>query len=173
MAVNLSSKHILNSNLGNMINRALWDHRIPAQNLKLEVTETALVENIDIAIEQLQKLRKLGCKIAIDDFGTGYSSLEYLQRLPLDVLKLDRAFVKEVEVSRKPLAIARTVCDLARLLDLQVVAEGVETISQAELLESLGVGYLQGYWFRTPAPGIEMTQWLASDEAHRFERIFR
>lgn len=173
VAINLSSAHLLNDQLVPMIADSLSECGMPGSALELEVTETALIEQVRVASERLQMLRVLGCKVAIDDFGTGYSSLEYVQRLPLDVIKLDRSFVQEVEISRIPLAIARMVCDLAKLLELEVVAEGVETLAQAELLESVGVNMLQGYWIHAPETAEVMTQWLGSEEVRLFERILR
>jgi len=173
MSVNLASRHILSGDLVEMIRRVLERTGVSPSLLKLEVTETVLIEQMDVAAEQLTKVREMGCSIAIDDFGTGYSSLLYLQRLPLDLLKLDRAFVREMVLERRPLAIARTICELAVVLGLDVIAEGVETIPQAELLESLGVKYLQGHWFKEPTEGVPLTEWLDSNEVHRFSRIIR
>lgn len=160
VAVNLASRHILSGELPSIIAQALQDSGLPPSVLKLELTETVVVENMEAAVEQLQHLRSLGCRVAIDDFGTGYSSLQYLQKLPLDVLKLDRAFVQGIETSETTSAIARTICELAKLLGLDVVAEGVETEAQAKLLASVGAGYLQGFYFARPEPMSAIELWL-------------
>ena len=160
VAVNLASRHILSGELPQIISRALADTGVSPSALKLEVTETVLVNNLEAAVEQLQELRALGCRVAIDDFGTGYSSLEYLQKLPLDVLKLDRTFVVEIENDEKTRAIAKTICELASLLGLDVVAEGVETAGQQALLEGLGAGYMQGFLFCRPEPASSIELWL-------------
>lgn len=124
--------------------------------LKLELTESLLLENADSAIAHMTKLRNLGVRFSLDDFGTGYSSLSYLKRLPLDQLKIDQSFVRDVMTDANDAAIARTVVALAQSLDLSVIAEGVETEEQRALLESFGCTAWQGYLFGRPAPVDDM-----------------
>jgi EAL domain-containing protein (putative c-di-GMP-specific phosphodiesterase class I) len=116
----------------------------------LEITETALLRHTDSSAELLRRLREHGFRIALDDFGTGYSSLAYLRDLPISALKIDRSFVAGMADHRDTLAIVASIVDLARAVDVEVVAEGVETAEQAALLEGLGVATAQG-WLWSPA----------------------
>ncbi len=108
--------------------------------------------DVQFALTQLQELRDLGIKIAIDDFGTGYSSLAYLSRFPINILKVDREFIKELPFNKDSITICRSIIELAHNLNLTIVAEGVENQDQLEFLESLGVEELQGYHFDKPLP---------------------
>jgi EAL domain-containing protein (putative c-di-GMP-specific phosphodiesterase class I) len=123
---------------------------LPASQVVLEITETALLRHTDSSAELLRRLRDHGFRIALDDFGTGYSSLAYLRDLPISALKIDRSFVADMAEHRDTLAIVASIVDLARAVDVAVVAEGVETAEQAELLEGLGVPTAQG-WLWSPA----------------------
>lgn len=161
VAVNVAPQHLLGGALPDSVTASLRKAGLRPEHLKLEITETALVENMDAAIEQLQALRKIGCRIALDDFGTGYSSLEYLQTLPVDVLKLDRTFVDKIDNSEKALAIARTVCELATTLSLEIVAEGIEHWPQATRLKMLGVDLFQGFYFCEPLAPEQVAEWVA------------
>ena len=131
--------------------RALLAARgVPASSLMIELTESALAESPQEVATVLGGLRELGVRVALDDFGTGYSSLSYLAGLPVDELKIDRSFVTELGTSSTSLTLARTVVQLARALDLLTVAEGVETIEQADLLRGMGCQLGQGYLFSRP-----------------------
>ena len=121
-------------------------------DVKLEITETLLVENFDHAIEALQKLKSLGVLIAIDDFGTGYSSLSYLHQFPLDTLKIDRAFVVNMHESDNSRRIVRSIVQLALSLNMSIVAEGIEEKEQLSTLHALGSHYGQGYLMSKPLP---------------------
>lgn len=127
--------------------------------LKLEITESSLMDNTQKIIQCLQKCRAAGIQISIDDFGTGYSSLSYLKNLPIDVLKIDRAFVSKIE-ERKDFGIMQAIITLAKTLDLDIVAEGIETTVQMELLRSLGCKYGQGYLFSPAIPADKIQSWL-------------
>ncbi|WP_353931924.1 GGDEF domain-containing response regulator [Okeanomitos corallinicola TIOX110] len=127
--------------------------------LKLEITESSLMNNTPKIIQCLQQFRVAGIQISIDDFGTGYSSLSYLKNLPIDVLKIDRAFVSRIE-ERKDFGIMQAIIALAQTLDLDVVSEGIETTAQMELLRSLGCKYGQGYLFSPAIPADKIQNWL-------------
>ena len=127
--------------------------------LELEVTETAAMDNPQIAIENLRALKSLGIGLAIDDFGTGYSSLAYLKLLPIDRLKLDRTFVKDIEDDTNDAVICTATIGLAHNLGLKVVAEGVETAAQLAFLRSLDCDELQGYYFSPPLPESEAREY--------------
>jgi EAL domain-containing protein (putative c-di-GMP-specific phosphodiesterase class I) len=169
VAINLAPTHLLSGEVPGMVAAALDRVQLPPSALKVEITETALMDNLEQAVEQLKILRKLGCKIAIDDFGTGYSSLEYLHTLPLDVLKLDRVFVQQIDTSPKTAAIAKTVCDLAKLLSLDVVAEGVESAAHVSALTDMGVTLLQGFYFSKPLSRPALEHWLIDYEREGLE----
>jgi len=150
VSVNLSGKHFDHPDLVEHISAVLRDTGLEASNLKLEITETALMENAGSAIEMLRSLKSLGVRISIDDFGTGYSSLNYLHRFPLDTLKIDRSFIESLGLSQENGEIVRTIIYLAKALNLKIVAEGIENIRQLEALKSLGCDYGQGYLFSRP-----------------------
>jgi len=120
--------------------------------LKLELTESMLIDNVDDVIAKMTQLKAHGVVFSLDDFGTGYSSLSYLKHLPLDQLKIDRAFVSELLTSANDAAIAKTVVSLGRNLGLNVIAEGVETEGQLNHLKAIGCEAFQGYWFSKPLP---------------------
>ncbi|WP_156492393.1 EAL domain-containing protein, partial [Oleiphilus sp. HI0080] len=118
--------------------------------LELELTESALKEDIQGVSERLADLREIGIKVSIDDFGTGYSSLSYLRHLPVDTLKIDREFIDNIECSKAQQAITKAIVVLSNSLDLKVVAEGAENEAQLDLLRSLGCDYVQGYYVSRP-----------------------
>ena len=150
MAVNLSPVQFRNPDLEADILETLRDTGLPAEQLELEITESTLMEDTGRALETLRALRALGIHIALDDFGTGYSSLSYLKQLPLSRLKVDRCFVCDMPDSKQDEAILRAVIALAHNLDMQVIAEGVETDAQYAALKALGCDIMQGYLFSKP-----------------------
>lgn len=155
LALNLSAHQLRDTALGEEIRAALVRHGLAAGDLELEITETVAMADPEEAVRQLGALRDLGVAIAIDDFGTGYSSLAYLKRLPIQVLKIDRAFVSDLESDANDAAICSATIALAKSLGLRVVAEGVETQAQRDFLVRLGCDVLQGYLFGKPLPGEE------------------
>lgn len=152
VSVNVAARQLLDPQFPGTVHAALGECAVPPSCLKLEVTETSLMENIDEAVAVLTALRESGVRISLDDFGTGYSSLEYIQRLPLDVLKIDRSFVQKIEACADTRAIVSTVCSLAHLLGLEVVAEGVETRAEESILAGLLVPMIQGFYYSRPLP---------------------
>ncbi|SJZ59161.1 PAS domain S-box-containing protein/diguanylate cyclase (GGDEF) domain-containing protein [Oceanospirillum multiglobuliferum] len=156
ISVNLSARQLKQPKLVEMIERCLTLTGLPAEHLELELTETSMLEEVEYSIEQLQKVRALGIKIAIDDFGTGYSSLAYLKRLPVNTLKIDRAFVKELEQDSNDINIVRAITQLAHSLQLSVTAEGIETPRQLALLKSLGCNEGQGFLLAKPMTEVDL-----------------
>ncbi|HEY2846691.1 MAG TPA: bifunctional diguanylate cyclase/phosphodiesterase, partial [Pyrinomonadaceae bacterium] len=150
VSVNISGKHLSNDDLIDDVENALIESKIDPHSLKLEITESAAMENAEHTIRILNQLKKIGVQLSIDDFGTGYSSLSYLHRLPFDTLKIDRSFVSAVGEKREGSEIIRTIVSLARNLKKKVIAEGIETEAQLELLEELGCHYGQGYLMAKP-----------------------
>jgi EAL domain-containing protein (putative c-di-GMP-specific phosphodiesterase class I) len=157
VAVNLSSKQFSQSTLISKVATILQETGVNPSSVKLEITESLVMENIDTATDMLRQLRALGIKLAIDDFGTGYSSLSYLHRFPIDTLKIDRSFVTRMSENNENTEIVRTIVVLAQNLGMDVVAEGVETNEQLVLLQKLGCENGQGYFFSKPvaAEGAE------------------
>ncbi len=150
LAVNVSARQLLNPDFFNDVNDALGQSGLEPERLELEITESVLIENPDAVEKVLRRLRVLGVRIATDDFGTGYSSLAYLHRFPINTLKIDQSFVAVMDSNADALAIVRSIIRLAKSLDLEIVAEGVETAGQAQRLTELGCSFLQGYWFSRP-----------------------
>jgi EAL domain-containing protein (putative c-di-GMP-specific phosphodiesterase class I) len=131
--------------------------------VKLEITESAVMENPEMALECLHGLRGLGVGLSVDDFGTGYSSLSHLHSFPFHTVKIDQSFVRGREFARKDVAILQTIIHLCEELSMEVVAEGVETPAQLEQLRALGCGLGQGYHFSRPLPAAEMELLLERD----------
>ena len=150
MNVNLSVKQFMQPNLVENIGALLAEMGVPPRSLKLEITESTVMEDPIAAVEMLNQLKALGVRLAIDDFGTGYSSLSYLHRFPLDTLKIDRSFISGASDGVDGMEIARSVMPLAKNLSMDVVAEGVETAQQAEELKTLNCKYAQGFYFSRP-----------------------
>jgi len=165
VSVNLSGKHFDHPDLVSHVRTVLEATGLDPSCLKLEITETAIMENADLCVEKLRDLKQLGVQISIDDFGTGYSSLNYLHRFPLDTLKIDRSFVKSIEPSSQNSEIVRTVVYLAKALRLDVVAEGIESMHQLVQLQRLGCEFGQGYLFSRPLPKEALTS-LCNDDSH-------
>ena len=161
MSVNLSGKEFLQANLVARIRQALERTGVPAACLKLEITESVIMDNASEATIMLEQLRALGAQISIDDFGTGYCSLSYLHTFPLDVLKVDRSFVSRMSAAPTNAEIVRTIIVLAHNLGLEVIAEGVETATDAERLRALGCEYAQGYFYSPPLEPEQATEVLS------------
>ncbi len=161
MAVNFASPSFRQPDLVEQVALALRRHGVPSAELCIEATESILMRDADATMTTLKQLRELGVKLSIDDFGTGYSSLSYLRRFPIDQLKIDRSFVNELAVNSDDAAIINAIASLARSLNLDVVAEGVETVEQARLLAEQGCHIMQGYFFSKPVPADELTLLLA------------
>ncbi len=152
MCVNISSLQVVHSDLQALVRRALADSHLAPDRLCLELTESVLLDDEEHTASVLGGLKSLGVKLAMDDFGTGYSSLTYLQRLPLDTVKIDRSFVAGLDSDPGHSAIVSSVVRISDVLDLDVIAEGVETPSQHVALRSLGCPMAQGYYFGFPQP---------------------
>ncbi len=159
ISVNLSAKQFSHPNLVEIVSEVIKDTGIHPQYLELEITESMTMDT-QHAIDVLNKLKDLGVKVSVDDFGTGYSSLNYLKRLPIDALKIDQSFIKDININMKNEAIAETIVHLAGKLELDVVAEGVETCEQLSSLTSIGCHIIQGYLFSPPIPSQDLENYL-------------
>jgi EAL domain-containing protein (putative c-di-GMP-specific phosphodiesterase class I) len=161
MAVNVSGLQLLSSGMVDLVRRALALSGLPAHHLLLEMTESVLLERTEAMLGRLHQLKALGVRLAIDDFGTGYSSLSYLSRFPVDVLKVDRSFVAQMEDASNERELTRTIVQLGGSLAMVTVAEGVETREQLDTLRTLGCDLAQGYLFSAPRPPAEIERLLA------------
>ncbi len=158
VAVNLSARQFQQQNLAQLINRVLTETGLEARYLEVEITESIAMQDIHVTIAVLNELRAMGIHISMDDFGTGYSSLATLKRFPLHTLKVDREFVKDLTTSSKDAALIQAIVTLGHGLDLDVIAEGVETSEQQEFLRSIGCDVMQGYLFSKPLPASATAQ---------------
>ena len=161
MSVNLSSKQLAQSALVDQIRETLEETHVDPRHLKLEITESAVMENAETAAQLMRRLKALGVQLSIDDFGTGYSSLGYLHRFPVDILKVDRSFIGRIGEAAENIEIVRTIVSLAENMGMQVVAEGVETLSQLSQLRRLNCQYGQGYLFSRPMEAASIDAWIA------------
>ncbi|MFT7371469.1 MAG: diguanylate cyclase (GGDEF)-like protein/PAS domain S-box-containing protein [Oleiphilaceae bacterium] len=162
VSVNLSPRQLRDVGLEALIVNTIETTTIPAENLELELTENAIMEDMKGAVKLLSALRKIGIKISIDDFGTGYSSLSYLNELPLDILKIDRSFIEGIENSKAQKAIVKAIIVLGNNLNLKIVAEGIENEAQLSLLSSYGCDFIQGYLVSKPLTAHDMERVLIS-----------
>jgi diguanylate cyclase (GGDEF)-like protein/PAS domain S-box-containing protein len=169
MAVNLSSLQFQRQGFVEQLEQTLKRVKLAPKWFELEMTESLLLANIEEVVLKLQELKQLGVGIAIDDFGTGYSSLNYLKRLPIDKLKIDKSFIRELVTDQKDAAIVRAIIAMAHQLGVKVIAEGVETIAQASLLHKSFCDELQGYYFSKPLPAekleVFLQHYLPADKA--------
>jgi len=164
ISVNLSARQFARADL-TVDTAAILDHSgLDPASLELEITESVVMDQSEASIERLRSLRALGVRLVLDDFGTGYSSLSYLRRLPLDTIKIDRSFITELEVDDADVPIVGAVIDLAHGLGIDVVAEGIETPAQLEVLRRLGCDRGQGYYFARPLPAAGMEALLTEPD---------
>ncbi len=167
MAVNLSVKQFQQPDLAEEVGRVLRETGLDLGSLILEITEGVLMGDAQANMRTPQDIKALGVEVAIDDFGTGYSSLSYLKRFPVDMIKVDRSFVRGLGQDAEDTAIVETVVLLARALNLRAVAKGIETEEQMERLRALGYPIGQGYYFARPMPAEEAAALFATRADHR------
>ncbi|MGE4296523.1 MAG: putative bifunctional diguanylate cyclase/phosphodiesterase [Desulfovibrionaceae bacterium] len=170
MSVNLSGKQFSQPDLVEMIAAVLADTGLPAERLKLEITETAIMDNLDTALGMLKRIKLLGVQLSIDDFGTGYCSLAYLQRFSVNTLKIDRSFINNIVQNQENVEIVRAVVALAHSLNLEVIAEGVEEEAQLLLLRDLRCESVQGYYFSKPLHGKDAMALMADVAFKQWEK---
>ncbi len=162
--MNVSPRSLLDAGFVDDVARALARFEVPASALTLEITETSLMADPERAIAALDRLRSIGVRLSVDDLGTGYSSLAYLRRLPVDEIKIDRSFLREMHEPSAE-AVVGAVVELGHRLDRHVVAEGVEDEWAFRKLQELGCDTAQGFWLARPMPGDELTRLLATWQA--------
>lgn len=161
LSVNLSGRQFLHFNLFKQIENALKQSGFDPRHLDFEITETVAMHNAEETIGVMRQLKSLGISLSLDDFGTGYSSLSYLKRFPIDTLKIDKSFVRDIPADANDLAIVSAIIAMAHALGLHVLAEGVETAAQRDFLRDCGVEYAQGYFFGRPLEAAEFEQLLS------------
>lgn len=164
VSINVSAKQLIQHDFQNKVMRAIQQNNIPAHRLALELTENLLVESIEDSIKLISSLKANAIDCSIDDFGTGYSSLTYLKRIPASLLKIDRSFVSNINESSESIAIANMIISLGKTLNMDIIAEGVETKEELKCLEALGCYQYQGYYFSKPLPFNELIELL--EKAH-------
>jgi diguanylate cyclase (GGDEF)-like protein/PAS domain S-box-containing protein len=160
LAVNVSAKQLRQNRFSEEVRDLIKKYQIPAHLLKIEITESMLLTDIEQIIYTMHELKAIGVQFSLDDFGTGYSSLQYLKRLPLDQLKIDQSFVRDLVYDQNDRAIVRTIITMAQSLNLDVIAEGVETEEQREILQKNGCVHFQGYLFGKPVPIEQLDAFL-------------
>ncbi|MES2499053.1 MAG: EAL domain-containing protein [Pseudomonadota bacterium] len=170
ISINVSTKQFHQTDFVEQVKAAVTSHKIPAGLLKLELTESMLIDNIENIIGAMNSLKAVGVRFELDDFGTGYSSLQYLKRLPLHQLKIDQSFVREITTDKSDKAIVKTIIKMAQGLGLAVIAEGVETQEQLQQLQKIGCAYFQGYLFGKPLPIEDIEQLLNNQQS--FKNVF-
>jgi diguanylate cyclase len=171
VAVNLSARQLMQHGLSTRIERILERFGVAPELLTCEVTESTAMSDTRSAHRALTLLGRLGVNVSIDDFGTGYSSLSYLRQLPATELKIDRSFICDIDTNNDARAIVRAVIQMAHSLELKVVAEGVETIAQRDILQALGCDEFQGFLFSKPLPAATVLKWALTERAR--PRTFR
>jgi EAL domain-containing protein (putative c-di-GMP-specific phosphodiesterase class I) len=162
VSVNLSGRQLRRPDLHEVVGQALAESGLPASSLGLDITETVYIGALEANTAALDRLMALGVRVSLDDFGSGYSSLSYLKRLPTDILKIDRSFTRGLGLEAEDTAIVQTVVDLAHILGMEVVAEGVEIGEQETLLREMGCDFGQGFHFSRPLPPEEASKFLRS-----------
>lgn len=165
MSVNVSVKQFQRAGFVQFVAETLRKTRLHAENLKLEITESVMLEDGDEIIDRLHELKALGVKLALDDFGTGYSSLSYLRRLPVDTVKIDRSFMSVLGIEEQPTAIVQAIVTLCTALSLNVTGEGIETLAQLAEIEKIGCQYAQGYHFSPPVSAEEFERLIVKPKA--------
>jgi EAL domain-containing protein (putative c-di-GMP-specific phosphodiesterase class I) len=163
LAVNVSAKQFRKSDFVDQVRHILFETRAKPSHLKIELTESTVLENVEDTIAKMRELKLLGISFSMDDFGTGYSSLQYLKRLPLDQIKIDQSFVRDITTDPNDAAIVQTIIAMTEAMGLNVIAEGVETKEQQEFLGLRGCHAYQGYFFGKPMPINQFEALLGRD----------
>jgi len=170
ISINLSARQLEHPDLLSQIRETLRETELNPRCIKLEITESVVMNNAEQSVKTIDELRKMGIRVSIDDFGTGYSSLSYLHRFPIDTLKIDRSFVNRIGDDSESSEIVQTIINLASNLGMEVVAEGVETEEQLDFLKNMNCGYGQGYYYSRPVDNLsatEIVENLREEDAHK------
>ncbi len=163
VSINLSGQQFRQESMIKIVEKVLNDYELKPEYLELEITESIIMSNAETTITMLNKLKNMGIKLSIDDFGTGYSSFSYLKRFPLDIIKIDRSFIRDITKNHEDAVIVKAIIAMAHTLKLSVVAEGVETEQQLAILRELGCDVMQGYLLSPPVPAEEASKFLIKE----------
>ncbi len=163
VAINISTRDLIAPSFPTMVANLLEKYSCPTRNLTLEITETAILGDPDLALKNMERLHAPGCRLSIDDFGTGYSSLAYLKRLPVHELKIDKSFVMNMTTDSSDAVIVRLTIDLGHNMGLKVVAEGVETLDALHQLRDMGCDVAQGYLISRPLNAVALGRWAGGE----------
>ena len=166
LAMNISARHFHRGLLQEDLAMSLGKYSINASQLELEVTETAIMDDVDLAVQTLHELKKMGIRTAIDDFGTGHSSLSYLRKLPIEILKIDKSFIDEILISHEDRTLVRGIIEMVHALGISVVAEGVENHEMASLLHEMHCDLVQGYHYCPPIPAEEFRKIIINRQCY-------
>jgi len=172
-AINVSVRQLGTSAFRESLVEAMNTYAIKPENVEIEVTETATFDDHNIFFSELDKIHALGVKISIDDFGTGHSSLDYLRKMPVDIIKIDRSFIKDIGTDDQDEELIRTILAISKTMSIQVIAEGAETVEQLEFLEQNHVDNIQGYYFSKPILAQAISDVLNSKGDHYAEQFTR
>ncbi|MCD7034510.1 EAL domain-containing protein [Metabacillus sp. GX 13764] len=162
-SVNISIKQFYHQSLPDILSQKLEEYEVPRERLKIEITESVVIDHLELVLSQLQRIKELGIEIALDDFGTGYSSLNYLKKLPIDIVKIDRSFIQDIIDDAQDAAIVQAVISIADSMNLNVIAEGIEKEEQSRLLGEIGCRQGQGFYYSRPVPLDTLTDILSID----------
>jgi EAL domain-containing protein (putative c-di-GMP-specific phosphodiesterase class I) len=173
VAINVSVHQLRQPDLVERVGEILSRHGVPPDLITFELTESAAMEDPSATLRIFERLAVTGVALSIDDFGTGYSSLSYLRKLPASQIKIDRSFVQDLGSQSDARAIVKAVIKLSHALGLEVVAEGVETVAQQDILKQLGCDQMQGFLFARPMPATHLQLWALSDEVPANRPTFR
>ena len=160
LSINVSAANLREDDLSTRVELLLLKHRLPAESIELELTESAVMDHSGMARDQLLALHAAGVRLAIDDFGTGHSSLSYLQQLPVHVVKIDQSFIRELEEGTREQVLVQSIITLSHDLEYRVVAEGVESQAALQPLLSMGCDEAQGYFFSRPLEAEQLEIWV-------------
>lgn len=164
MSANVSSRQFLRDDFADVLIRILNESGIDPNQLAIEVTESILMEDTDLAVKAMSTLRDIGIQIHIDDFGTGYSSLSYLNKFPVTALKIDRSFISKMSLNEENREIVRAIISLAQNLNLSVIAEGIELPSELLDVSNMECQYAQGFYFSRPVAAHDLDTWMQNNE---------
>jgi EAL domain-containing protein (putative c-di-GMP-specific phosphodiesterase class I) len=170
LAINLSTKDILSNHLLGLLESLLAKYQVAADDFMLEITEGTVMQDADKALTVMHGLRQRGFQLAVDDFGTGYSSMAYLKKLPLNELKIDKAFVLNLAETQEDMLIVRSIIELGHNLGFKIVAEGLENVASLKILDQMHCDMVQGYWISKPMPDCDFVAWLSNREGNRLEQ---
>ena len=165
VSVNLSAPELASPGIVDSVRALLLQYRMDPAELRIELTETVIIQNMEAVSKSVQQLRSLGAGVALDDFGTGYAGLDYLQTLPFTCLKIDRIFVQQIHESARSVHIIRAALELARAMGLSTIAEGIEDAATGERLAAMGCSHAQGYYYARPMAKVQIAAWATAQQA--------